>query len=129
MDTIMREFTTRHFQVVVKAVEDDDLDLSFDDDGQVRKGLESGEFMAFGVVVTVYCQGREVGRDSLWGCIYKNTDEFMDHRACGRQNRQWAKQGKTGRCGSCFTDLIKGAIADARKTLHQVTQVRVRMPR
>jgi hypothetical protein len=40
----------------------------------------------------------------------------MDHRACGKQNRKWAKQGKEGRCGSYFSDMIGEAIAEARKT-------------
>jgi len=35
----IREFKTKHFHVVVDAVEEFDLDLSWDEDGQTREGL------------------------------------------------------------------------------------------
>ena len=35
----IREFKTRNFTVLVTAQEEDDLDLSFDDDGSVREAI------------------------------------------------------------------------------------------
>lgn len=121
---LMRQFKTRYFSVRVEAHEEYDLDLSWDDDGSVRKGLDSGKFIAFGVVVKVFYKGNEVGRDSIWGNVYESIQDFMDHKECGKQNREYAAQGKEGRCGSYFTDLIHGAIAESRKTLKDRPYIR-----
>jgi hypothetical protein len=84
----MREFKTKNFRVVADAIEEDDLDLSWDETGETRKGLESGRFIAFVARVRVFFRGNEVGTDYLGNCIYKSFDDFMDHRECGRQNRE-----------------------------------------
>jgi hypothetical protein len=122
----IREFKTRNFTVRVDAVEEDDLDLSWDEDGSTRKGLQSGKFMAFVARVRVYFKGNEVASDYLGGCIYESLEAFMDHRECGKQNRQREKQGKEGRCGSYFADMIATACAEARKTIAQYKTVYVR---
>lgn len=120
----IRQFKTKNFTVVVNAYEDCDLDLSWDEDEQTRKDLERGELVAFCVTATVYYKGSEVGSDSLGGCIDKSIDAFQDHRECGKQNREWAAQGKKGRCGSYFLDMIHEAIAQARKTLSDRPYIR-----
>lgn len=130
----MREFKTRNFKVVCDALEETDLDLSFDDDGSVREGLESGELIAFVARVRVFYQGNEVGADYLGGCIYRSFDDFMDHRECGKQNAKYERQekrkglekGSLGRCGSYFHDTIREAIGEARKTIASYKDVRVR---
>lgn len=113
----IRQFHTKHFTVAVDAYGDNDLDLSFDDDGSIRAKLDNGELVAFWVEVEVYYKGDKVGSDCLGGCIYESIEKFQDHRECGRQNRQWAAQGLSARCGSYFRDMIHEAIAHARKTL------------
>lgn len=113
----MREFKTKNFRVVAEALEDNDLDLSWDEDGSVAEGLDSGKYMAFCAHVVVYYKGREVGEDYLGGCIYKSLEDFIDHKECGKQNRIYAERGEAGRCGSYFSDMIHEAIAEARKTL------------
>jgi hypothetical protein len=117
-DNVMREFTTRNYTVRVSAEEEWDLDLSFDETGRVLKQLERGDLIAFVAHVEVIHKptGMVIGEDYLGGCIYKNFDDFMDHRACGKQNRKWAKQGKEGRCGSYFAQMIGDAIAEARES-------------
>lgn len=107
------------------AVEDNDLDLSWDEDGSTRAGLESGKFCSFGVVVTVYCRGSKVGEDSLWGCIYESPRAFMDHLGIKHYS---PKPGTIpeGQCGSYFADLIRGAIAEARKSVVDFKSVYVR---
>ena len=122
----MRTFKTKNFTVVARAVEDPDVDLSFDEDGSIQEQLEKGDLTAFGVIVTVYYKGQEVGEDSLWSCIYRNYDEFMDHKECGKQNREWAEQGKEVRCGSYFKDMIHEAIAQARQTLSDRPYIRTK---
>ena len=115
MKTKMYEFKTKNFSIVMHAEEDYDIDLSFDEDGSVRKGLETGEFIAFGVVCTVYYRGMEVGQDSLWGCIYRNLEEFRDHFGC-----------KPKGYGSYFSDMIRESIREARKTINTLQTIRLR---
>lgn len=115
--SIMREFKTKHFTVRAEALEEYDLDLSFDEDGSIRKDLDSGRLIAFCAHVAVYYKGLKVGEDYLGNCIYESVDDFMDHRICGKQNREWINQGITSRCGSYFSDMIHEAISEARNTL------------
>ena len=122
----IREFHTPNFTVRVTAEEDNDLDLSFDDDGSVREGLESGKFMAFCVKAAVYYNGTELATDYLGGCIYRSIEEFMDHKECGRQNKIYAAKGEAGRCGSYFTDMVHTVCKEAREELHKLQNVRVR---
>ena len=93
MGTI-REFETENFKVIVDAVEENDLDLSWDEDGSQREGLESGSLIAFCARVRVIYKPTEetVGTDYLGGCIYRSLFEFEDHRECGHQNRKRIKQ-------------------------------------
>lgn len=133
----LRTFKTRNFTLVVKAVEDCDLDLSYDESGQDRQGLESGALVAFGVIVTLYCRGNEVGSDSLWNCIYKSYDDFLDHYGTRPRTRQFqAKENRKARrekrephivcCGSYFSDMVHGAVAEARKTMADFANIRLR---
>jgi len=122
----IREFKTRNFTVRVTAQEEDDLDLSFDDDGSVREGLENGKFIAFCAKAAVYYKGTELATDYLGGCIYRSLDEFMDHRECGKQNKVYAAKGDTGRCGSYFTDMVKTVCREAREELRMLQDVKVR---
>ena len=122
----IREFHTSNFTVRVTAEEDNDIDLSFDDDGSVREGLENGKFIAFCAKAAVYYKGTELATDCLGGCIYRSLDEFMDHRECGKQNKVYAAKGETGRCGSYFADMVKQVCDEARKELKRLQQVKVR---
>ena len=122
----IREFHTPNFTVRVTAEEDNYLDLSFDDDGSVREGLENGKFIAFCAKAAVYYKGTELATDYLGGCIYRSLDEFMDHRECGKQNKVYAAKGETGRCGSYFADMVKQVCDEARKELKRLQQVKVR---
>jgi hypothetical protein len=125
--TTLREFKTASFRVIVDACDDDDLDLSFDDDGQTRAGLDSGKYIAFQVRVRVIHSALgEVGADYLCGCIYESLDAFMDHKECGRYNKELAAKGEQLRCGSYFRDMIGEAISDARRHLNIAKTVRVR---
>lgn len=109
-----------------RGIEEDDLDLSFDEDGSTLKGLQSGELMAFVARVRVFFNGNEVGSDYLGGCIYKSLEDFMDHKECGEQNRAYEAAGDPGRCGSHFSQMIATAVADARKTILEQQAVYIR---
>ena len=88
----IREFKTQNFHVVVDAVEEMDLDLSWDEDGSTREGLEDGELIAFCARARVLFRGLEIASDYLGGCVYRSLDEFEDHRECGKQNRARIKR-------------------------------------
>ena len=113
----MRTFRTKNFVVKVTAEEELDLDLSWDEDGSIAEGLRSGQYVAFCAKAAVYFQGEEIARDYLGGCIYKDFDDFMDHRACGKQNREYAARGEVGRCGSYFHDMIREVCKEAREEI------------
>src|ERR1700688_5033456 len=86
---VIRTFETENFRVTVEALPEDDLDLSFDDSGEIARKLDTGDLIAF--VAHAYVEykptGATLGEDYLGGCIYKDFDDFADHRACGRLNR------------------------------------------
>jgi hypothetical protein len=90
----IREFKTKNFRVVVDAIEDCDVDLSFDETGETKRKLENGTFISFTARARVFFvpTGQELGRDYLGGCIYDTLDSFQDHRECGLQNRRRLKQ-------------------------------------
>lgn len=88
----IREFKTARFHVIADAIEDYDVDLSFDETGKTRRALEHGDLICFAARVRVFLDGMEVGADYLGGCIYKSLDAFEDHRECGLQNRKMLKQ-------------------------------------
>lgn len=122
----IREFKTKRFTVRVRAVEDCDVDLSWDDTGEVRAGLESGKFIAFGVIATAYLDGAKLAEDSLWGCIYCSPAEFMDHKECGEQTRKLRESGSTAVCGSYFSDMVSTVCREARKAVESMQTVHVR---
>jgi hypothetical protein len=125
----IRKFETENFTVIVDAQEENDLDLSFDEDGSVAEGLDSGKFVAFVARARVLFHGEEIAVDYLGGCVYESIEEFMDHRECGRANRTFEEHGQSGRCGSYFTDMIHTVVTEAREHLAKMKAVRVRNPR
>lgn len=123
----IREFKTRDFHVVVDAFEDYDCDLSFDDTGEVRQKLETGEYVCFTVRARViHKQLGEIGADYLGGCIYGSLEEFQDHRRCAAETRKLRASGSNAVCGSYFADMVSECIREARKTLRTAKQIRVR---
>ncbi len=89
---IIREFKTENFHVIVDAVEENDLDLSWDEDGSTREGLENGTLIAFCARARVFLRGIEIASDYLGNCVYKSLEDFADHKECGRQNRETIKK-------------------------------------
>ena len=122
----IREFKTKNFHVVIDAVEEFDLDLSWDEDGSTREGLENGTLIAFCARARVFLRGSEIASDYLGGCIYKSLEDFADHKECGKQNAEFERQGVAGRCGSYFSDMIATVCDEARKTLTEQRKVYVR---
>jgi hypothetical protein len=88
----IREFKTKNFHVVIDAVEECDLDLSWDEDGSTRKGLENGSLIAFCARARVFLRGKEIASDYLGNCVYRSLEDFADHKECGKQNRATIKR-------------------------------------
>jgi hypothetical protein len=115
----IRSFKTRHFAVIVTAEEETDLDLSFDEDGSIRKGLERGALVAFCAKAACYYKGLEVSTEYLGNCICESPAAFMDHRGI---KRYCPPGGKPGQCGSYFSDMVHTVIREAREALEQGRQ-------
>lgn len=122
----IREFKTRHFTVCVDALEDYDVDLSFDDTGEVRKQLERGDLICFTARATVYYLGTELATDYLGGCIYESLADFMDHKECGAQTRKLRAEGSNAVCGSYFADMVKSVCEEARTEIAKMQTIKVR---
>lgn len=92
----IREFKTENFRVVVDAVEEFDVDLSWDEDGETARRLENGSLIVFCARARVFLNstGQELASDYLSNCIYESLRAFEDHRECGAQNRKtWKQEG------------------------------------
>lgn len=109
----MWKFHTRRFSIAWQIAPDYDLDLSWDEDGSTREALESGKYQAFVSRMVVYLDGNEVGEDYLYGSIYENPAEFRDHIGMNRKGH-----------GSYFSDMVRSAVAEARKRLSNVPHLR-----
>jgi hypothetical protein len=101
-------FTTARITVDLELHDCDDLDLSWDEDGSVLDGLERGVFIAFDASVVVRLDGHEVGRDWLGQCIYRSADDF--------------RYG-----GGYFPDMVREAIAEARRNIAKLQDFPLRM--
>jgi hypothetical protein len=108
------EFKTARFRVAWEISPCEDCDLSWDDTGEVADKINSGLWYAFDSAVVVYLDGREVGADYLGQSIYENPRDFRDHLGMNAHGH-----------GSYFSDMVRGAIAEARKNLSGLPRVRV----
>ena len=107
------KFKTKNFTVRMLAEFDEcGTDLSWDETGEVREKLESGEWSVYVFTAEVLdARGNVVGSDSLGGSIYGDPEEFRDHIGLAIKSRADGRN-----YGSYFTDMIREAICEARKT-------------
>lgn len=107
------QFKTKHFIVRMSCDYDQDMvDLSWDDTGEVREKLASGEWAVytFHAEVIERSTGNTIGEDYLGGSIYGDPEDFRDHVGLAEKGR---KDGRN--YSSYFTDMIREAIKEARK--------------
>lgn len=127
--TEMFRFETDNFTVRATVEADNDVDISFDETNETRDKLASGQWTAFGTVVTVEHEGIELGRSELWDSIYAKPHEFFsDHRGADPMNRNCSIMraihgGKTSIC-HYFPEVVKEAVWSARRTLAKMPKVR-----
>jgi hypothetical protein len=116
-------FVTRTFTVRVDALPEEDLDLSWDETGEVAKGLESGRYSAFCARAQVLdSEGRVLAADYLGNCIYESAVEFSTaHRDPDPLNRNCsimrAVRGSNTVICHYFPSMVLGVCRDARAAL------------
>lgn len=112
----MYEFKTAQFSITWAIEPDSDCDLSFDDTGETREKIESGEWECF--TSRMQCRHRQTGAvlatDYLGGSIYANPADFRDHI------------GARGKYGSYFRDMVRNVCAEAREQLRALNGVYAR---
>lgn len=99
---------TANFVVEYDVAPEDDLDISWDDDGEVQAGLDSGKYVAFQARVRVRLKsGGTIGVDYLGNCIYESAKDFI-------------------KGSGYFLDMLATACAEARKSLLVTKSIKVR---
>ena len=98
------EFRTKRFRVALE-IEPEDMDpadsFQFADD---IEAVRSGAVEWFQARVSVYLDDTRIAWDCLGGCAYNSVRDFYTSH---RQYKQ----------GDYFTDMVRGAIRQARETL------------
>ena len=113
MSEVIWQFKTRNFTVQWLIFPCEDLDLSWCETGETRENLESGLWTAFDSEIRVLFRGVEIGSDYLGQSIYENPSDFRDHIGMNAKGH-----------GSYFSDMVREAIAEARKTLANMPEMR-----
>ena len=110
-------FHTKNYSVIFDVAPDYDVDLSFDETGETAEKLNDGTYSAFIARVRVLHRptGAELGVDYLGSCIYESPKDFIDHR--GRN---------AGGYGSYFSDMVHGAISEARVSAAQFREIKLK---
>lgn len=91
--------------------------------------IRNGDVLWFCAVLRVFCGGNEVARDVLGGCAYRSIDEFIAaHRDPDPMNRNSsimrASRGDRTVISHYFPDMVRQAVADARRTVCNMPQLR-----
>jgi hypothetical protein len=108
-------FKTKNFTITVDSEPDYDMDLSFDETGEVREKIKSGEWEHFQVEIKILFRGEEIASDYLGGCIYANPREFRDHIGIRKYGAN---------VGSYFSDMVRQSVKDARKHFENAPKLR-----
>lgn len=111
--TAIWKFKSGAFTVELSWDYETDCDHSWADE-ETLANLADGTWTSFQFKVAVIYRGEEIGTAYLGDSIHADPREFIDHRECGRYNRELAAKGQSGRCGSYFSDMVREAISEAR---------------
>lgn len=116
----MWTFKTENFEVFLDAEPELDADLSWADEETLEK-IESGYLQNIcwhaGVINSE--TGNEIGTSYLGNSVYENPRDFVrEHLGIKDHNRKLsAELGREVLIGSYFTEMVREAIAEARKSL------------
>jgi hypothetical protein len=106
-------FNTRNFSLIFDTEPDFNADLDFDETGETRQKVESGEWECFAVRCSLYFRGGLISRDYLAGCIYENPEEFRDNVGMNRKGY-----------GSYFSDMARNVISEGREKFKSMPTLR-----
>lgn len=94
---------------------------------KIQSKLDSGEYVAFGSIVTVEMDGETIGEDSLWGSVYSlgtiaefwtaHRDRNPMNRNCSIMRANHPAGPKVSIC-HYFPDMVREAIREARIMLN-----------
>lgn len=119
-ETLWR-FKTARFRVELQATQESDADISWDDTGEVRDKLQSGEWTCLCFRVAVYLDGKRIADNYLGNSIYGNARDFYtEHLGIRAMARADGRN-----YGDYFSDMVKTAIAEARAALRNPPKLRV----
>lgn len=124
---VLYKFSTRNFTVRLDIQPDGDIDLSWDETGEVARDIEYGRLEPFVARVRVTSTAGVLGASILGGCLYRDPNDFVDHREVGRENRELEARGESARVGSYFHDMVHEAIDEARGTLRAMRNIPMRV--
>ncbi len=110
-------FRTKQFTVLFSvAPEDMDPADSFEFPEDIE-AVRNGDVDWFVARVQVLRNGHEIGSDYLGGCAYESPQQFaQEHIKGAAYAREMRAKGFI--CGSYFPDMVRQAVADARRTLN-----------
>ncbi len=115
-------FRTAEFEISCRLYDEwlDPAD-SFSEQADID-AVNNGDVLWFTAVVEVEKNGHVIGSDCLGGCAYASVEDFIaSHRDPDPMNRNCsimrAKRGENVVIGHYFPDMVRQAIADARRTL------------
>jgi hypothetical protein len=117
MFTTLWTFRTKNLKVIWSIAPSEQIDLSWDDTGEVREKLDSGEYEAFDSKMSVVSRitGEEIAADYLGESIYANPKDFRDHIGMNAKGH-----------GSYFSDMVREACREARDNLRAMKEIPVR---
>lgn len=99
-------FKTKQFTVIARIYDCPVPDLSWDETGEVRKQINSGEYICFTTKVSVELNGHEIASTWLGESIYETPKDFFTEHV-----------GAQRKYGSYFRDMVSEVCGEARKAL------------
>ena len=115
-------FDTARFSVVLECEDERDPDTSWADD-ETLANLESGCWVNACFAVRVFMDGVEVASSYLGNSIYAEVADFRrEHITYAVDVRAARERGVS--MGSYFPEMVREAIAEARKTLCNAPRMR-----
>ena len=132
-------FETARFRVVFSIERERGFKYDGEDEGgEIQAALDSGEMVAFSSAVEVFFEDEEsaIGSDYLGGSVYTDGTEsefWTAHRGADPMNRNCsimrAANGERVSIGHYFPDMVRQAIAEARRELARRHVLAGRLPR
>lgn len=126
------KFKTRHFTIRLNIDEEQGYRYDGDDeDGEIQRKIDDGEYVAFTSCVSVEMNGQEIASDYLGGSVYGEdsySEFWTSHRSPDFMNRNCSlmreAKGQNAMIGHYFPDMVRRAIADARKYISDIPTLR-----